>query len=624
MICTVVYRRTGLMLLLLLCSPAFCQNSSNSPAHSAFTPIVSGRGCGAHSGGAKIYDQSTCGNYSGAPYEDLATASPVTPPKGSHQKISACTMIVPAAGDVFRFTGDVNDGAGGTNQKCIWFRGQGANNFVIDLAGFTLTGGIKCDQTAGGHDCSGITVVNGTINCNIANGGLAACLSFNQSNNPSQSILLSHLTIANSNSPENKDSGYSGFQFAAVLIANGKNQTSCVPGAFQRTFNRACLEAAHLTVSNAYGYSGAGYPPKGWCARCTDLYFAGAGGVTVDAWNNILNNGAMVDANQGIVCFNTGPCSMRNNYAPWVAYTGKSNTGRAFLFDSAGKDFNQAGGQVSGNYVAVFNNRAVRTRQVNNIIVRDNLFENIQSSTIESCIMMGGNGDYVEKIDGNRVEHNTFIMGGGTAIEAAESYGMIADGNTFTCGGNCSTGILAGAWLAEGENGLTYGIKSASRTPACVVTLNLNYSPTTSSVITGKFVNVSGTGTDFDVTGTAGNSITSRAGSSITYTQAGCAGAGTIAAAAQGSIFWMSHERSDNYPANGAQIYVKNSIVDPLLTMPQPFVACGTANPACLNPPMPGQSQISWCNNRQDSKLLPAVGGAGATVIHRTPDSQCP
>jgi hypothetical protein len=84
----------------------------------------------------------------------------------------------------------------------------------------------------------------------------------------------------------------------------------------------------------------------------------------------------------------------------------------------------------------------------------------------------------------------------------------------------------------------------------------------------------------------------------------------------------MAQSTVDNFPANGAQIYVKNSIVDPQLTMPAPFVACGAANPTCTNPPQ--YTQIKWCNNLQDTTLIPAVGGTGAVVTHVTPDSSCP
>jgi hypothetical protein len=234
--------------------------------------------------------------------------------------------------------------------------------------------------------------------------------------------------------------------------------------------------------------------------------------------------------------------------------------------------------------------------------------------------MMGGNGDYSEKLSGSIVSNNTFMHAGGTSIEAAESYGLVADGNTFLCESNCSSGTLTSAWIAEGTNGLTFAINSASRTAGCVVTLNLAASPSTTSVVANTvYVNVSGRSDDFNVSGTAGNLLATLSGSTVTYTQAGCLGANSGGA---GGIFWMAQSKTDNFPANGSEIYVKNSIVDPQLTMTMPFVACGTSGPACQNKPQ--YTQIQWCNNTRDLNLLPALGGTGALVTHLTPDSACP
>jgi hypothetical protein len=240
--------------------------------------------------------------------------------------------------------------------------------------------------------------------------------------------------------------------------------------------------------------------------------------------------------------------------------------------------------------------------------------------------MMGGNGDYAEKLDGNVISHNTFTQAGGASIEAAEAYGVVADSNTFLCDSNCSSGILAAAWIAEGANGLTFAIKNATRTPDCVVTLNLAASPSTTSVLAHLvFVNVSDRADDFNVSGTAGNLLTSISGSTLTYTQSGCSGANS---GGPGGIFWMAQSKIDNFAANGAEIYIKNSKIDPLLTMPAPFIACGTANPACVNPPQitmnGGQTQIHYCNNQRGSVLVPATGGTGALIEHKRPDSACP
>jgi hypothetical protein len=587
-------------------------------------------GCGVGRDGAEIYDQSLCGNHnlvnaSNGPYEDLRTASPSSAPSSHAHKLTRCTTIVPTAEDVWRFQGDIDDGVGGTNQACIYFGGQNSNNFVIDLAGHTLIGGISCDQRLGGNDCSGITVVNGTINCNIANGGAAGCIAMRLANSPSKSILLSHLTVNNSNSPAHPDGAYSGFEFGIYLQADGRNPSRCSPGASQKNFNGACLEVTHTTVTIASGYDGTGYT-RPWCARCTDIFFTGNGGVTAEVWNSTLNNGAFVDAEQGIVFFHVGRSSAHHNYFPWRPYLGRADTGRQILFDCAGKGFCETGGNASNNLHEVYNHRAIRTRQVNKVVVTDSRFEHVQSPTVAPAIMMGGNGDYAEKIDGNRVSHNTFTQAGGTSIEAAESYGLVADSNTFLCDANCSAGILAASWVAEGANGLTFPVKSASRTPDCLVTLNLAVSPSTTSMLAHLvFVNVSDRADDFNVSGTAGNRLDSISGSTVTYMQSGCSGANT---GGPGGTFWMAQSKADNFAANGAELYIKNSKIDPLLTMATPFVACGTTGPPCQNPPQTtmngGQTQMHYCNNRQRDVLVVASGGTGTLVAARKPDSACP
>src|SRR5947209_14732922 len=169
-------------------------------------------GCGAGKGGADVYDQTTCGNYTGAPYEDLNTKSATTPPEpfgsGRIHSLSRCASVAPSPGDVWRFINDINDGMGGANQDCIrMLRSHG--NFVLDFAGHGLVGGISFAN--GGF--SGVTIVNGQITCNIANGGSAACIKLYAEGTPSNSLLLSHLTVANQNSPTAPDGNYSGFEF---------------------------------------------------------------------------------------------------------------------------------------------------------------------------------------------------------------------------------------------------------------------------------------------------------------------------------------------------------------------------------------------------------------------------
>lgn len=607
-----------LFALALLCNLAAAQVPS-APINLAVSVNGITRGCGAGTSGSVIYDQSTCGNYPGAPYEDLVTASPTTPPipvsPGTVHTINSCTNIVPVAGDVWRFGSDINDGVGGTNQFCIHFQGQGTSKWILDLAGHTLIGGIAADQNLGGNGIGGQTIVNGTISCNIANGGTEACIRELNGGNLSSSFMLSHLSIFNINSITHPDNGYKGFEFAVLISVGGTTSNVCTPGFGQKLFNGNCIEVAHVTSANAYGYDGTNYV-KDWCARCTTIMVSGAGAITAEEWNTITQNGPWTDADQGTVFFNMGISTAHNNYCQWVRYQGTSDPGRCFLFDAAGKKFNQNGGQIFNNQIEVYNNRGVRTRQVNNVQIHDNRLEHIQSSITTPAIMMGGNGDYAEKIDKSTVKNNTFTHAGGVSIQASESYGLVADGNRWVCESNCSSGELATAWIAEGSNGLTFKINSAVRDSTCLVTLTLAATPASTSMLNGQvYVNVEGRSDDFNVSGTEGNLLITISGATVKYTQANCSGSTT---GATGGIFWMAQNSTDNFAANGSQITVKNSTLDPQLNLLQPFVACGTSNPACQNPPQTnhngGQTQITGCNNPKQ-----VTGGVGTKVQNTCP-----
>ena len=81
----------------------------------------------------------------------------------------------------------------------------------------------------------------------------------------------------------------------------------------------------------------------------------------------------------------------------------------------------------------------------------------------------------------------------------------------------------------------------------------------------------------------------------------------------------MAQSRTDNFAANGAEMHLARSVVDPMLTMKTPFVACGIANPACQNPPQTdlngGQTQMHYCQN-----AVP-IGGTGALIKEDCRDS---
>jgi len=242
-----------------------------------------------------------------------------------------------------------------------------------------------------------------------------------------------------------------------------------------------------------------------------------------------------------------------------------------------------------------------------------------------STIQEGLNDDYSEKLTGNTITNNTFSLAGGTGMYIAHAYGVVADKNRFICESNCSAAVIAKAAVDED---LTFPIASAKRTASCLVTLNVTRGPSTTSRVGGLFVNVSGTHTDFDINGTAGSTLTNRSDRQVTYTQKGCAGPSSIG---PGGIFWIAQNSTDNFPANGAELYIKNSSIDPKLTNPALLQVCGQQGSpnSCSSgfnpqPENGGQPRIRYCNNARARELVTPLAGTGAMVRHEAPDSACP
>jgi hypothetical protein len=352
-------------------------------------------GCGAG------FDQSTCGNV-GDPYAGQGAPTP-------NATISSCGALSPPfAGYVYRLTANI-----GTDPtaKCItWYY---TYPFVLDLYGYTVTGSIK-----GANNPYGLTIMNGTVNCNSS-----ACVEVQQGSSPAAYDKIHHLTV---------------------------NQAAV--GGFCIDFEQ---ENAYSPVSTRYIqiYNVQGTFPNILEAdtRSTFVWVDGVGTAAAEVWNCTFSPGANLTAFEGIVMDDTPGSCVHNNYIvlPHPSFDlGQYDTDRAILLDCEGKVGNGCGSNIAAyNQVVADEHRALRVRAETGDILHDNLIQNCRLNEIdEACIHIGDTDTYTEATSAE-IYNNTIEMNDGGGIELGGSSYESANvhDNTVTCYlGNCSNA----SWFA--------------------------------------------------------------------------------------------------------------------------------------------------------------------------------
>jgi hypothetical protein len=359
-------------------------------------------GCGARTGGAAPYDQSTCGNVTPFPAAADRTA------------VSACGSF--AAG-TYHLTGNIGTAATAT---CLTFT---SGPVIFDLAGFAITGRIIGNSIvlSGTHIYS--SAAGGTLTCSNHSSNLPGCMYFSGSDNITEVLEFDHFTVVNIDS--------SSANSARNLMIDWGGATSSLGKAFS-------VKIHNITSTSATGTTS---------GRIVNLQIQ-ASKARVEYNNNDVTCLAAASACQGMICYGTTDCKVHNNRAKNQLNVGTLETARAFLCDGdAGTGMN--GCEIYNNYIDTQDGRAVRMRDVNSGVnttsVHDNLIDNISG---------GSTGNYVAAIhlcdpdsgtndgSGYAIFSNTFTLNNGNVVmaRACANFPQVRN-NRFVCFSSCS-GLL--------------------------------------------------------------------------------------------------------------------------------------------------------------------------------------
>ena len=373
-------------------------NFSSTPIVNTITTSTAG-GCGPGT------DNSACGNV-GDPYQGQGQPS-------ANATIIGCGALSPSSsGYVYRVTADI--GTDVTHACLTWSYTQ---PFVLDLNGHTVTGMIS-----GKMNPYGITIMNGTVNCNSSSTG---CIDVTQGSSPAAYDRIHHLTLNQAATN------------ARCINFNQENQYTPVSTRYVQIYN------VQGTLPNSLEATGRSYL----------IWVGGAGTVPAEVWNATFSPGANLNSFQGIAMYNTRGSYVHNNYIvlPHPAYNlGLYDTDRGILFDCEGKVGSPCGSNIAAyNVIVADNNRAIRVRAETGDIIHDNVILNCRMNDAAGCIQIGDTDVYTEasaaEIYSNTLELNDGIgiVLGGSSYETANVHD-----NSVTCyQGNCSSVTLFASTL---------------------------------------------------------------------------------------------------------------------------------------------------------------------------------
>ena len=341
-------------------------------------------------------DNSGCGNV-GDPYQGQGQ-----PP--ANATISGCgALSPPSPGYVYRVTANI--GTDATHACLTW---SYTRPFVLDLNGHTVTGMIS-----GRMNPYGLTIMNGTVNCNSSSTG---CIDVTQGSAPTAYDKIHHLTL--------NQAALGG----RCINFNQENIYTPVSTRYLQIYN------VQGTLPNADEGNGRAYL----------IWVGGVATIAAEVWNSTVSPGGNLDQFQGIVMAVTVGSYVHNNYIvlPHPTYsTSGDPTDRGILFDCEGKVGSGCGSNTAAyNVIVADNNRAIRVRGEIGDVIHDNVILNCRAGYGTGCIMVGGTDVYTEataaEIYSNTIELND---GEGIFLEASSYHTANVHDNTVTCYlGNCS------------------------------------------------------------------------------------------------------------------------------------------------------------------------------------------
>jgi uncharacterized protein (DUF58 family) len=384
-------------------SVTMVSNATNSPAvislsGSGQSSTGSLVGCGATTGGAQQYDQSTCGNA-------RASFSPV----GTN--ISACQTL--SASTSYTLIADV-----GSGQDILCF--SVSHDTVLNLNGHTVTGYI---QASGSQ--SGVHIYNGAVSCATVSAGCVHLGAGDTINNP---VILEYLTATGTSTTGG------GF---TILIDHGGAASNLGPNPTDIL--------RHLTVQA---------PPNPSSPRTDNIRLVGSN-VISDIHDNLLTCPPNANACQGLETWNGIAHEVYNNKIVLADSTLLPQDGRGWDCDGSTLTTNRS---CNGhhNYISVVNNRGFRWRELsgsdalvpgNGFNFHDNLLDNIRNTTegaIHTCDPDSG----MSNASNVSFYSSTFIVGAnGTVLftrNCDSTGGAVLRNNTVKCAsGGCSGSQLA-------------------------------------------------------------------------------------------------------------------------------------------------------------------------------------
>jgi hypothetical protein len=323
----------------------------------------------------------------------------------ANAKIVGCGALSPSSsGYVYRVTADIGTDAA---HACLtWSYTQ---PFVLDLNGHTVTGIIS-----GKMNPYGITIMNGTVNCNSSSMG---CIDVTQGSAPAAYDKIHHLTL--------NQAALGG----RCINFNQENQYAPVSTRYIQIYN------VQGTLPNNLEATGRSYL----------IWVGGAGTVPAEVWNATVSPGANLNAFQGITFYAMPGGYAHNNYIvlPHPSYDlGTYDNDRGILFDCEGKVGNPCGSNVAAyNQIVADQNRAFRVRAETGDVIHDNLIQNCRlNAPAEACIHIGDTDTQGEATSAE-IYGNTLEMNDGAGIElGGDSSGSAnVHDNTVTCYlGDCS------------------------------------------------------------------------------------------------------------------------------------------------------------------------------------------
>jgi hypothetical protein len=364
--------------------------SATLPGAFTYTSGSITAGCGAGT------DNSDCGNV-GDPYEGGS------PPGGTPLNTCWGTSTPLVANTAYYLTTNV-----GSDATAVCFK-LGGKGITLDLGGYSITGRIYSQYING----NGITIFNGTVNCNVATSG-EACIKLSSGSAWTAKTRTHHLTVHNAYQPL----GATGVMALYAEYATGQSGTN------------TALEIDHVTcaVDSA---------PLSWRSICLNLSLRGKFDIhnndltcpgDASACNTIQITEGVLAAVNGLV--HNNKITLNTNTLPPA-----QSSARGLIISGIDQSTDgPTGNQVYSNLCTANNNRCFRFRQVKQTSLHDNSILNCASPKEGGCYTLGDPDNPLNSVYDLEMNiwNETIEMNGGKAFWIRNVDGITVLNSTVT------------------------------------------------------------------------------------------------------------------------------------------------------------------------------------------------